>query len=154
MDRLRPVYFGNGESYSDDEEAYDFPSPEPSEYDEDEDEDDPTEDATSVSDASEEDDSSSTTSEEDDEDDASTSGSEDEEEEDPAEADPIPRNRIIHICPFLVNGTRCTSPHCIRFDIEPTGSPRIHEQPPLNTPRPKRALENPEETPLKRQGIE
>lgn len=150
MDRLRPVYFGNGESYSDDEEAYDFPSPDPSEYDEDEDEDEnvPTEYATSDSDGSEEED----------EDDASTSGSEseDEEEEDPAEADPIPRNRIIHICPFLINGTRCTSPHCIRFDVEPSDPPRIHkEQHSLfNAPRPKRVLENPEETPLKRQGTE
>jgi hypothetical protein len=145
MDRLKPVYFGNGESYSDDEEAYDFPSPDPSEYDEDEDEDVPTEYATSDSDGS-----SSFSSEEDDDDDGSTSGSESEDEEDPAEADPIPRNRIVHVCRFLVDQTRCTSMGCINFNIKPTVSRRIHEEPIVGAPRAKRSLENPEETPIKR----
>lgn len=150
MDRLKPVYFGNGESYSDDEEAYDFPSPDPSEYDEDEDEDVPTELATSDSDGS----TSGSSSEEEDDDDGSTSESESEDEEDPAEADPIPRHRLVHICRFIVDGTRCTSMACINFNIEPTVSRRIHEEPIVSVPRIKRPLENPKDTPKKRRHSE
>ena len=148
MDRLKPIYFGNGESYSDDEEAYDFPSPDPSEYDEDEDEDVSTELATSESDGS------SSSSEEEDDDDGSTSESESEDEEDPAEADPIPRHRLVHICRFIVDGTRCTSMACINFNIEPTVSRRIHEEPIVSVPRIKRPLENPKDTPKKRRHSE
>lgn len=147
MDHLKPVYFGNGESYSDDEEAYDFPSPEPSEYDEDEDEDVSTELATSESDGS-----SSSSEEEDD--DGSASESESEDEEDPAEADPIPLHRLVHICHFLVDNTKCMVPFCANFDVEPTVPPKINEEHILMAPRTKRPLENPKITSKKRRHSE
>ena len=137
MDRLKPVYFGNGENYSDDD--YDFHTPDSSEYDEDEEEDVSTELATSESDGSlsssseEDDDGSSSSSSE--EDDDGYDGSASEDEEDPAEADPIPRHRLVHICRFLVDRTKCMVPFCAHFDVEPTV---------LKVPRTKRALENPE----------
>ncbi len=113
MDHLKPVYFGNGESYSDDEDAYDFPTPEPSENG-DEEEDDPTEDASSVLSSSSSSEDEEEEEEEDDEedDDDSSSGSESEDETvDPAEADPVQFPVSIHIC-FPNDKGRCVHPTC------------------------------------------